>query len=430
MAPPASDTAATVDRALLFDPATYVDGVPHAEFARRRREEPVGWVDEKPLVRRSGDREVVVKGSGYWAVTRHAAIIEVSRRREVYSSGLRGAFLPDPRSPQDLEQMRQLLSSMDPPDHGRLRQTVAAAFKPKMIGQLRGATLTQAHGLVAGLRDGAEFDAVTDLCAELPLLAIASFVGMPLEDRALLLTWSRNLVGIDDPKIGASGVDAYKRTFVELNAYALELARAKRHAPGSDLTTALVTDAVDAGIISEREFCNLFLLLVVAGNETTRHLLSGMLQTLAQWPDERDRLVAQPQLVSSAVEEMLRFVSPVMQFRRTALVDTELDGQRIRAGEKVVLYYASGNRDEAVFTEPEHVDVGRHPNPHLSFGFGPHFCLGAALARLEAAALLEALGGDLARFELTAPVQRMQSNFVNAIGSMPARIAPSPGAHA
>ncbi|HTB49655.1 MAG TPA: hypothetical protein VK701_01635, partial [Solirubrobacteraceae bacterium] len=207
---------------MLFDPSTYRDGVPHAEFARRRREAPVSWVVEKPLVRRSGARCSEVRGSGYWAVTRHAAIAEVSRRREVFSSGLRGAFLTDPKSAQDLESTRQLLVNMDLPDHARIRRSVVAAFKPKIVALMRESILARAHELVENVRRRDEFDAVRELTAELPLLAIADLVGMPTEDRDLLFEWSTNLVGFDDPDFGASGIEAYKRTFVEANAYALE----------------------------------------------------------------------------------------------------------------------------------------------------------------------------------------------------------------
>ena len=414
--------AAASDPGVLFDPATYLDGVPHAEFARLRREAPVSWVEEKPLLRRSGARCSAVRGSGYWAVTRHATIVEVSRLREVFSSGLRGAFLSDPKSTQELEQARQMLVNMDLPDHARIRRSVTTAFKPKVVASMRASILARARELVEKVRRRNEFDAVRELTSELPLLAIADLVGMPIEDRDLLFEWSTNLVGFDDPDFGAARIDAYKRTFVEANAYARELVRLKRRRRGDDLISGLVHDALDRGMISEDELCSLFLLVVVAGNETSRHLLSGSLQTLVQWPDQRDRIVASPQLIPAAVEELLRYVSPVVQFRRTAVVDTELDGQAIRAGEKVVLYYVSGNYDEDVFHQPTRLKLSRMPNPHLAFGVGPHFCLGAALARLEATALLEAMLGHLDRFELTGPVERLASNFVNGIKVMPARI--------
>lgn len=416
-------TLAEADPGLLFDPESYWLGVPHDEFARRRREAPVAWVQEKPLLRRSGEREVLVRGSGYWAVTRHATIHAASRRRDLFSSGARGAFLPDPKSAQELTQMRQLLINMDPPDHARIRGTVADAFKPRTVAHLFESILAHARRLVAELGTGAEFDAVRDLCAELPLLAIADLIGMPRADRGLLFEWSNNLVGFDDPDFAAAEVELYKRTFRDAHAYALELAETKRMHAGEDLASVLVRDAVDIGAITELEFCNLFLMLVIAGNESTRHLLSGSLETLVRWPEERRRLIADPDLIPSAVEELVRYVSPIMQFRRTAVCDTELDGQAIAAGDKVVFYYISANYDQDVFIEPLRLNLGRSPNPHLGFGFGPHYCLGAALARIEARALLTALGDALERLELTGDPRRMRSNFVNGLKALPARFA-------
>lgn len=319
--------------------------------------------------------------------------------------------------------MRQLLINMDPPDHARIRGTVADAFKPRTVAHLFESILAHARRLVAELGTGAEFDAVRDLCAELPLLAIADLIGMPRADRGLLFEWSNNLVGFDDPDFAAAEVELYKRTFRDAHAYALELAETKRMHAGEDLASVLVRDAVDIGAITELEFCNLFLMLVIAGNESTRHLLSGSLETLVRWPEERRRLIADPDLIPSAVEELVRYVSPIMQFRRTAVCDTELDGQAIAAGDKVVFYYISANYDQDVFIEPLRLNLGRSPNPHLGFGFGPHYCLGAALARIEARALLTALGDALERLELTGDPRRMRSNFVNGLKALPARFA-------
>ncbi|MGO9955396.1 MAG: cytochrome P450, partial [Solirubrobacteraceae bacterium] len=382
---------------------------------------PVAWVDEKPLIRRSGERLVEVRGTGYWAVTRHAAIAEVSKQRSLFSSAARGAFLPDPKSAGELAQNRRLLIHMDPPDHGRIRQTVASAFKPKIVRAWREVILSEARALLDAVR-GREFDAVTELCAELPLRAICTFVGMPRQDRALLLQWSNALVGFDDPDFSAAQIDAYKRAFVDAQAYARSLIADKRRTPADDLASELVHGALADGTISQAEFCSLFQLLVIAGNETTRHLLSGALLALHEDAGQRRALIADPALLPTAVEELMRYVSPVMQMRRTAVHDTELEGTPIAAGDKVVMYYISGNYDEDVFAQPHRLDLARRPNPHLGFGIGPHFCLGAALARIEAAALLEALGPDLDRFEPTAAPERLQSNFVNGLKSMPARI--------
>lgn len=405
----------------LADPATYVAGVPHAELARLRREEPVSWVEEPPLWRSdAAGQRMAVAGSGFWAVTRYADVVRASREPEVFSSGMRGAFLADPRSRLDLERTRQLLVNMDDPEHSRIRRRVARAFSPPMVERMGAGIHAHAEALVRAARGRERFDAVADMAAELPVLAIADLLGVPREDRGLLLEWSGNLVGFDDPDVGGGRIEVYKRTFAEAFLYARRLADAKRRRPGDDLVSRLV--AQEDGL-SDQELSHFWFLVVVAGNETTRHLLSGGLHALASAPAERDRVVADPGLIPSAVEELLRWVSPVMQFRRTAARDVELGGRRIREGDKVVLYYASANRDEEVFEAPDTLDVGRRHNPHLAFGIGPHFCLGAHVARLEAAALLAALGRDLARFELAGPAVRLASNFVNGFRTMPARIA-------
>src|ERR671925_329444 len=357
---------------LISDPAIYGGGVPHEEFARRRRECPVDWVEEKALWRYGAGGAASVRGSGYWAVMRHETVAAVSRNPAVFSSGERGGFLPDPKSRQDLERTRQLLINMDAPEHRRIRRFVAAAFSPRTMQLLEEGIRAHARRLVAAALDREE-------------------------------------------------VDDYKRTFSEAFEYALELAAAKRRRPGDDLVSELVRLAVDPGHLSEREYCNLWVLLVVAGNETTRHLLSGGILALLEWPEERGRLVADPGLTPLAVEELLRWVSPVMQFRRTATCDVELEGRRVRAGDKGVLYYASADRDESVFPDADRLAGGPQPNPQLAFGVGPHFCLGAHLARLEAAALVDELRPHLASLQVSGEVVRLESNFMSGIKSMPAR---------
>jgi cytochrome P450 len=410
---------------LISDPATYVAGVPHEEFARLRREEPVAWVDE-PLLLRYGARGAAtpVRGTGYWAVTRYATVVAVSRDPVTFSSAERGSFLADPRSRQDLERTRQFLINMDAPEHRRVRQLLAAAFTPRTLRLMDGRIREHARSVVDALLERREFDLVRDLAAELPLLTLADLMGVPHEDRALLHRWSDNLVGFDDPEFGGGRIDVYKRTFAEAFAYALQLAEAKRRRPGDDLISELVRAEAGGARMSQQEYCHAWLLLVVAGNETTRHLLSGGLQALLEWPDQLRRLAERPDLVPTAVEELLRWVSPIMQFRRTAMADVELEGTRVAAGDKVVMYYASANRDEAVFDRPDRLDLGRSANPpHLAFGIGPHFCLGAHLARLEAAILLETLRPHLTSLRPAGPPVRLASNFMNGVKSMPARFA-------
>lgn len=409
----------------IADPAAYATGVPHDEFARLRRIDPVSWVDEVALVRHGAGGEpgpVTRRGSGYWAVTRHAAVVAASREPALFSSAAKGAFLADPATPEDLERTRQLLVNMDAPEHTTMRKLVVGAFTPRAIRHLRDGVRRHAENLVARVTAAGEFDVVTDLAAELPLLVLTDLLGMPRADRGLLYRWSNNLVGFDDPRFGGGRVEAYRQTFVEAFGYARALAADRRRHPGDDLVSRLVYSEVDGRRLTDDELCQLWLLLVIAGNETTRHLISGGLYALATHPDERARLVADPGLTPTAVEELLRWVTPIMQFRRTATRDTSLDGQPIAAGDKVVLYFVSANRDEAVFDRPDRLDLGRADNPHLAFGIGPHFCLGAHLARLEAATLLDTLRPVLSRLELAGPVVRMESNFMNAITSLPARI--------
>jgi cytochrome P450 len=360
---------------------------------------------------------------GYWLVSRHATVVAVSRAPEVFSSAYRGVFLTDPTSPQDLARARQLLINMDAPEHGRLLRIITPAFSPRAVRRLEAGIRAHARSVVERAVAAERFDAVHDLAAELPLLVLAELLGMPRGDRGLLYRWSNHLIGFDDPDFGGGDVDVYRRTMQEALGYASALAAARRRAPRDDVVSLMLTNEVDGQRLTREEFGQLWLLLVNAGNDTVRNLISGSLLALVAWPDQRDRLAADPHLVPRAVEELLRWVTPIMQFRRTAVCDTELDRQPIRAGDKVVLSYTSANRDEAVFPAPDRLDLGRPANPHLAFGVGAHMCLGARLARLEAAALLEALRPHLTRFELAGPPARMASNFMNGVKSMPARFA-------
>jgi len=408
----------------LADPATYAAGVPHDEFARRRREAAVSWVDEPALryhSRTGGTR--VRQGSGFWAVTRHAAIVTAARSPGAFSSAARGAFLSDPRTPEDLQRARQLLVNMDAPEHSRIRRHLTAAFTPNAVQALAAGVRRHAESLVDRAVAAGAVDGVADLAAELPLLVLVDLLGMPRADRGLLLTWSNNLVGFDDPEYGGGSVDAYRRTFHEALRYAAELASSRRRRPGDDLASRLATGEVSGRRLSDVEFGQLWLLLVIAGNETTRHLLSGALLALAEWPDQRDSLAADPALTAPAVDELLRWVTPIMQFRRTAVTDIQLCGQPVRAGEKVVLYYVAANRDEAVYRDPDRLDLARRPNPHLAFGVGPHYCIGSHLAHLEARTLLDALRPHLPRLRLAGAPVRLGSSFMSGMKSLPIAFA-------
>lgn len=405
---------------VLSDPLAYVAGVPHEELARLRHESPFAWVDEVPVRLRGASGSVTTTGTGYWAVLSHAAVVAVSRQPDVFSSAARGAFLPDPKSREELERSRQSLINMDAPEHTRLRRAITTAFTPATVQSLQKSIVEHAEAIAARITTGEEIDIVGDLAAELPLLVLTDLLGVPREDRALMFRWSNDLVGFDDTEYGGSNIERYQRAYVEAFQYARELAASSRRRRGEDLIGMLLETEIDGRRLSDGEFCSLWLLLVVGGNESTRHFLSGSLRALCEWPDQRRGLLESRDTMT-AIEELLRWVTPIMQFRRTATRDVEIAGARITEGDKVVLYYSSANRDEQVFADPDRLDLDRSPNPHLAFGVGPHFCLGARLARAEAATMLDVLRPHLNRLELTGPIVRLASNFMNGIKSMPAR---------
>jgi cytochrome P450 len=406
----------------LAAPTSFCSGVPHERFSAMRRDEPVAWVTEPELLRRSGTRTVSMKGSGFWALTRYEDVVAAARAPGLFSSALRGTFIADPVTANDLAQTRQFLINMDGPDHKRLRRLAGEAFKPKAIQRMTERIRGHAQALVDRAVSMGRFDGVRDLAAELPLLVLADMLGIPPQDRSLLLEWSTNLVGFDDPDYGGGDVRRYKQTFVDAFAYGSDLIGRRREAPEDDVISRLVHAEPGHGRPSHAELLHFWLLLVVAGNESTRHFLSSSLSVLLEHPAQRARLAANPELIPSAVEELLRYVSPVMQFRRTLTRDTEIHGRTLRRGDKVVLYFASANRDAEVFDEPDTLDLARSPNPHVAFGAGPHWCLGAHLARAEASALLEALLPHLRTIRSAGEPTRLVSNFMSGYKSLPIRV--------
>jgi cholest-4-en-3-one 26-monooxygenase len=278
--------------------------------------------------------------------------------------------------------------------------------------------------ILDGVADRGACDFVTDVACELPVIAICELLGVPVEDRAQILAWSNAMVGMDDPEYGDPV--AGQIAAMQLAMYANDLGERRRADPRDDVVSALVTAEVDGERLGPAEFNALVLVLAVAGNETTRNLISGGLLALFEHPEERARLQADPALVPSAVEEMLRWVTPVMHFRRTATRDVDLGGERLRAGDKVVMFYVSANRDEAVFAAPDRFDVARTPNDHLAFGFGPHYCLGAALAQLEARVLFEELLRRLPDIRPDGAAVRLRTTHFNALKHLPVRFSPQP----
>ena len=404
----ASDSRAGVDAIDLYDPDRYANGAPYADFARLRRERPVSW-------QRTPD------GGGFWAITRHADVVEVSRDPERFSSS-RGFVVIEELAESQLAMMRFTLLGMDPPEHARLRRTILGSFTPRVVAALepRVREITRAIVTRAAARGDVEF--VEDVAGDLPMQVIGELLGVPEAERARVRAWAAQLTGSQDTELNPGGTEAAPAASIEMAMYAIGLAQARRGKPGSDLTALAVNAEVDGHTMTDAEFGGFFVQLATAGNDTTRNLLSSGLRLLLEHPDQLDALRRDESLLPGAIEEMLRCESPLHYFRRTATRDTELRGVPIRAGERVVLYYGAANRDEDVFADAERFDVRRSPNPHLSFGFGEHFCLGAALARLEARVFFEELFRAFPRIELAGEPRHQRSNLNNALKSLPVRL--------
>jgi len=400
------------DLADLSDADTYSRSVPHDTFRALRREAPVYFQKER-------------KGRGFWAFTRYDDIVVASKDPHRFSSA-RGSTNLEDYDEEELSLMRLIMLNMDPPQHGKFRRLVNYGFTPLVTSFMEPRIRLVTTQILDKIAQRGEVDFVQTVAAELPLMVIAELLGIPLDDRHRIFDFSNRLIGFDDPEFGTSKEDA-KAAAMEVWFYANQLAEQRKDREGSDLCSILINAEVDGFRLTEAEFDAFFLMLLVAGNETTRNLISGGMLALIEHPEQRARLLADPSLMGSAVEEMLRWVTPITCFRRTATCDTEMRGQKIRENDKVVLYYAAANRDEAIFPEPERFDVGRTPNEHLAFGVGEHFCLGSSLARLEIRIMFTELLRRFPDMELAGPVTRLRSNFINGIKRMPVRFTAEKG---
>ncbi len=406
-----ADVAPEVTPVDLSDSRSYVAGVPHAWLAYLRRHDPVHWQDEQG-------------GPGFWAVTRYEDCVTVNRDYERFSSAARGT-MPFEMSDDDVAQQGLMMLNMDPPLHTRYRRLVNKGFTPRMVRDLEENIHRVTDGIIDDVIETGEADFVTQLSAELPLQVIAELLGVPQEDRHRMFEWSNSMVGSEDPEYQAQADQALVAA-MELYAYAAELFATKRIDPHADLMSALTTVEVEGEHLSDMELELFFLLLTVAGNETTRNLMSGAMHAFFQHPDQWERLVADRNLLSTAVEEMLRFVTPVMNFRRTAMCDLTLGTTKVAEGDKVVFFHASANRDEDIFENPDAFDVSRDPNPHIAFGGGgAHFCLGANLARMEIRVMFEHLLDRMPDIRQAGDVQRLQSQFINGVKHLPVAFTPA-----
>ena len=394
----------------LSDAGAFVDGVPHATFARLRDAAPVCFFPERD-------------GTGFWAVTRYDDVRTVSLDQQTFSSWRGGVMMRD--YPEDLlAAQRETLPSMEPGRHGKYRRLVSGAFTPRVIRDLEPHVRDLARRIVDDVAARGACDFVTDVACELPVQVICELLGVPVADRGQIVAWSNKLVGVDDPEYADSAAEG-PMAAMQLFAYANELAAERRRAPRDDIVSRLLAAEVDGERLTDGEFDAFVMVLAVAGNETTRNAISGGLLAFFEHPDERVRLAADPSLLATASEEILRWVSPVMHFRRTATRDVTLRGQQIREGDKVVVWYVAANRDPAVFAAADRFDVGRSPNDHVAFGFGPHYCLGAALAHLEIRVMLDEVLRRLPDIAPAGPVDRLRSNHIGGIKRMPVRFTPA-----
>jgi cytochrome P450 len=397
----------------------FVDELPLWAFKELRERDPVHWQPEP------------APNHGFWAITRFHDIEEILRDTKTFSSA-HGVTLEE-QSEEEVEARRSMID-MDPPQHSQLRRLVSKLFTRSAVAQYEGFVREQARLVLdRGLPKG-DFDFVEEISRELPIRVLARIMGVPDQDLPMCVELGDAMIAQADPEYSRAVIDKEDTSeyrllpfrspaAVELMAYGHELADQRRAEPRDDLVTKLVHAEVDGQRLTKAQFDNFFCLLIVAGNETTRHAITHGVRAVVDHPDQWQRLRDEPELMPLAAEEILRYGSPTMHFRRTAKTDVELRGTPIRQGDKVVVWFVSGNYDEEVFPDAERFDVGRDPNPHMAFGSGgPHVCLGAHLARLEVRVMFEELVPRLKTLEITGPVERLRSNFINGIKHMPVRV--------
>jgi cytochrome P450 len=406
-----STTASEVDleRVDLMDEDLYEDGPPHELFARLRAEAPVF-------------KTSTAEGGEFWAVTKASDITAISKNPEVFSSEKNGVFLRE-GMPMPLDVLNQVILGMDPPRHTKYRGIVQKAFTPRIVARQEEQIRGRISNLLDDICERGECDLVESFSIELPLQVIAEMLGVPHDERQKLFDWTHQIeLSVGDPEV--SGVEALGQIGMYLSGKVAE--RRENPAGDDDLVTALIDAEVDGDHLNDFEIAAMFGLLMFAGNDTTRNTLSGGTVALIENPDQRQKLTDDPSLIDGAVEEIVRWVTPVMWFKRTPTQDTEISGVEVKEGDAVVMYYASGSRDEELIENPMQFDLTRDKTAHQGFGGGGrHFCLGSPLARLELKLAFPEIVKRLPDMELAGPVQRSRSNWVNGFTSVPVRFTPT-----
>jgi cholest-4-en-3-one 26-monooxygenase len=391
------------------DPDLYSRRVPAEEFAELRRTAPVWWNSQARGSAGFND-------DGYWVVTRHADVVEISRNSDLFGSWENTAIirLGELQTEDSLAMQRLIMLNIDPPQHTKLRSIISRGFTPRAIGNLRDVLRERAERIVATAVSDGTGDFVADVASELPLQAIAELLGVPQEDRKKIFDWSNTMIGYDDPDFGDDGQAAA----AELVGYAMLMAEDRRQCPRDDIVTKLVNAQIDGGELSSDEFGFFVILLSVAGNETTRNAISHGMLAFFDHPDQWELYRAERP--TTAPDEIVRWATPVTAFQRTAKADSTLGGQEIKAGQRLGLFYRSANFDEEVFDAPERFDIMRSPNPHLGFGgTGAHYCVGANLARLEIDLIFNAIADAMPAISKTGEAERLRSGWLNGIKRLP-----------
>jgi len=388
------------------DPDLNLAGVPHEQFAELRSTAPVCWVEQRPEAR-AGQI-----GDGYWAVSRHADVLEVSKNSTDFSTYENTAvirFAPDIQREQ-VELQRAMLINHDPPDHTRYRRIISRGFTPRSIGALHDLLQERSERIVQQAVEKGSGDFVEDVAAELPLQAIADLLGVPQEDRRKLFDWSNQMMAFDDPEYGGDGEAAS----LEIMSYFMAMAEDRKTSPRDDIVTTLVQADVDGQGLNTDEFAFFVILLTVAGNETTRNALTHGLHAFFQNPDQWE--LFKQERPDTAVDEVIRWATPITVFQRTALNDVKVGDKTARKGDRVGLFYAAANYDPAVFNQPYRFDIMRSPNPHVAFGgHGAHYCIGANLARMEVGLIFNALADFAPDISQAGEPRRLRHPWVNGI---------------
>lgn len=393
----------------VYNPDNYTNGIPHEQFAWLRDNDPVHW-HEHPA------------GYGYWVLTKHADVMQVSRDHKTYSAE-QGFVLVDDLPEDILEMTRNQLLGMDPPRHGPLRRAVITRFTTRMLAAQEPKIRAIAREVMAQITEPTEVNFVESLAGDLPTAVICSMLDIPRDMWAPIRRWSDLQTSATDPDLGGTPEEVNQAS-IEMGTYGFELAMERKGKDGEDVISLMINQEVEGKQLDEAEFAAMFVQLAVAGNETTRGLISTGMYALLQRPELLKQLRQNQELLPLAVEEMLRWSTPLHYFRRTALADGEIRGKKISAGDRVVMMYSAANFDEEVFEDPMRFDITRDPNPHMAFGHGIHLCLGANLARLETKIFFEEFFSHFSQIESSGEPVFIRSSNIHGYKDMPVRIKP------